>query len=129
MSFIQKQGQNTAWQRALMRNLATDFVKHEKLVLSYRRAKTLQRHIEHLITTAKKQTLHSRRRVAAFLRPGYVDRQQTQTPTQKLCDVLAKRYRKRPGGYTRVVKTNNRRGDGALLGVITFVTATVPRRR
>lgn len=120
MSYIQKQGKNTAWKNALMRNLATDLIIHEKLNIVYTRAKELQSHVDKLVTLGKSGTLHDRRRVASYLRQVTIDKT-GKTVVQKLFDEIARKYKKREGGYTRVLKTTNRRGDNAVMAIIEFV--------
>ena len=66
MSYIQKQGKNTAWRVALMRNLTTELIISERLEITETRAKELRRHFDHMVTLAKRGDLHARRQAAAW---------------------------------------------------------------
>lgn len=119
MSYIQKQGKNTAWRVALMRNLTTELIVLEKLEITETRAKELRRHVDNMITLAKRGDLHARRQAAAWLRN--TDANKTQTALQKLFTSIAKKYKARQGGYTRILKLDNRRGDNAPMCIIELV--------
>ncbi|MBI3972437.1 MAG: 50S ribosomal protein L17 [Chloroflexi bacterium] len=99
--------------KALLRNLMGALVRHEKITTTEARAKELRRHIERLITTARRGDVHSRRLVRAKLPdPPAVDR---------LFHEIAPRFADRPGGYTRITRVGLRKGDGAQLAQIEFV--------
>lgn len=102
-----------------MRNMATDLIKHEKLITTKATAKELSRHVDKLITLSKKGTLSARRQALGYLRN--VDIDDKTTVTQKLFTEFPKRYAKRNGGYTRVLHYGTRKGDGAPEVIITFV--------
>lgn len=119
MSYIQKRGKNTSWRQGLMRNLSTELIISEKLEITETRAKELRSHVEKLITLAKRQDLHARRQAASFLRN--IDASKDQTALQKLFSAIAKRYMDRNGGYTRILKLDNRRGDNAPMVIIELV--------
>ena len=74
-----------------------------------------------MVTLAKKGDLHSRRQAAAVVRNMYVDTKNETTALQKLFNELGPRYASRVGGYTRVVKTANRRGDNAPMCIVQFI--------
>lgn len=99
------------------RNQLTDLVIHEKLVTTHAKAKELQKKIEKLITKAKTDNVHNRRQVAKVLRA--IKANQKETAVQKLF-VIAKKYEKRNGGYTRVLKYGNRQGDNSQISIIVF---------
>lgn len=120
MSYIQKRGQNTAWRTALMRNLASELIIHEKLEITKTRAKELRKHVEKLITLAKKQNLHARRQAAAVLR-NIKDEKIQKTALDKLFSTLALRYKKRNGGYIRILNIGNRQGDNSPLVIIELI--------
>ncbi len=106
-------GRTAQSRKALMRGLATNFFLAEKMETTEAKAKALRPIVEKYITTAKKGDLAARRRVAAYLyTPGAV---------KKLMDDIAPRYTDRPGGYTRITKTDRRLGDGAEMAVIELV--------
>lgn len=99
--------------RALLRNLATSFFKHEKIETTSTKAKQISRLAERLITTAMKGDLASRRRVAEFLTEPAV--------VKKLIEQIAPTLHGRSGGYTRITKTRVRPGDAAELSVVELV--------
>lgn len=119
MSFIQKRGKNTSWREGLMRNLATELILHEKLLLTETRAKELRKVVDKLITLSKRQNLHARRQALTILRD--IDASETETILQKLFGDIAKRYKSRAGGYTRLLKVDNRKGDDAPMVYIELV--------
>lgn len=99
--------------KALFKNLAQSLIKHEQIKTTLYKAKDLRPIVEKMITKAKKGGLANRRLVYAQLRDD--------TALSKLFDVLAPRYAKRAGGYTRVLKAGYRDGDSAAMAVIEFV--------
>ena len=96
--------------KALLRNLATSFFKHEKIETTSTKARQVSKVIERLITTARRGDLHSRRLVAAYLLEPAV--------TKKLMDQIAPSLRERTGGYTRIIKTRVRQGDAAEMSLL-----------
>ena len=100
--------------KALLRNMATDLLEHEGMVTTLPKAKELRPYAEKLITLGKKENLHARRRALSLIRRKSI--------VAKLFDDLAPRYAKRPGGYTRIVKLGNRKGDAAPLAMIELVS-------
>ncbi len=100
--------------KALLRNLATSFFKHEKIETTSVKAKEISKVIDRLITQARRGDLHSRRLVAAYLLEPAV--------TKKLCDQIAPALRGRDGGYTRIIKSRVRPGDAAELSILELVT-------
>jgi len=117
--------------RALMVNLATSLFEHKKLVTTVAKAKELRPFAEQLITRAKNAHLaeksgtitgvdvHSRRMVGRFIRNKAV--------LQELFDTIAPAVAERPGGYTRITKLGNRRGDTAPEAVIELVDWSNPQ--
>ncbi len=99
------------------RNQLTDLVMNEKIITNHAKAKEIQKKIEKIITKAKNDTVHNRRQVAAVLRSTTVD---GQTATQKLFKIAVK-YKDRNGGYTRVLKFGNKKGDNSPISLLTFV--------
>ncbi|AVP49695.1 50S ribosomal protein L17 [Williamsoniiplasma luminosum] len=119
MSYIQKRGKNTAWEQALMRNLTSEMILAERLQITEARAKELRRHVEKMITLGKRGDLHARRQAAAWLRD--IESPKNQTALDKLFKDLAKKYKTRNGGYTRILKLDNRKGDNAPMVIIELV--------
>jgi large subunit ribosomal protein L17 len=96
--------------RAMLRNLMGSLLRYEKITTTEARAKELRRHVERLITTARRGDLHSRRLALATLPDP--------PAVAKLFEMVAPRFKDRPGGYTRVTRVGRRRGDGAMLAQI-----------
>jgi len=99
--------------KAMFKNMAAALIKHEQIITTLPKAKELRPVVEKMITLAKRGDLHARRQLFAKLRCNVM--------TTKLIDVLADRYRERPGGYTRVLKAGYRYGDSAPMAVIELV--------
>ncbi len=99
--------------KALLRNLATSFFKHEKIETTSTKAKEVSKVVERLITTAARGDLHSRRLVAEYLTEPAV--------VKKLVEQIAPALKDRSGGYTRITKTRVRSGDSAELSIIELV--------
>jgi len=98
-------GVQPAHRRAMVRNMVTSLLKHERIKTTKVRAKEIRRYAEKMITVAKKETLASKRHVLGFVREREV--------VNKLFKTLIYRYAERKGGYTRILKLGNRLGDGA----------------
>ena len=94
-------------------NMAVSLLTHEQINTTLPKAKELRRIADKMITLGKKGTLHSRRQAASFLRDD--------ATVLKLFSTLADRYKERPGGYTRVLKSGFRYGDSAPMAVIELV--------
>ncbi len=99
--------------RALLRNMATSLFRHERITTTAAKAKELRPYAERLITLAKRGDLHARRLVARRIADREV--------LGKLFDEIGPRYVERPGGYTRILKLGNRRGDAADMALIELV--------
>lgn len=108
-----KLGRPTGHRLALIRNLMTDLIRHERLQTTEPKAAELRREVEKLIGVARADDLHARRLVAAKLYDEAVVR--------KLFADIVPRYAGRPGGFTRMVKLMPRRGDGAPMAQIELV--------
>jgi len=99
--------------RALMRNLVTELFRHERIETTEAKAKEARRLAERLITFAKRGDLHARRQVDRYVMSREV--------TRKLFTTIAPWYADRPGGYTRILKTRHRLGDGAEMTLLELV--------
>ena len=110
-----KLGRKPAHRKALMRNLMNALVHAERIETTVSKAKELRPLADRLITLGKAGTLHSRRRVFSLL----TDKE----ATDKLFATLAGRYVGRQGGYTRIVRTGFRIGDGAEMAIIEYLPA------
>lgn len=113
-----KFGRERDQRRALLKGLATSLVEHGKIETTLPKAKELVRHIEKLITKAKKGDLASRRQVIAGL--------STQAAAFKLVDEVAPQLKGRTSGHVRVQRTRIRKGDGAEMATISFVDELKP---
>ncbi len=116
-----KLGRNSSQRKALMRDLITDLIINDSIETTLSKAKELQRLADKMVTLGKKGDLASRRLAARMIRFEAVD--ENQNALQKLFNVIAPKYTNRNGGYTRVLKTEPRRGDNAPMAIIQFVEA------
>lgn len=113
MAIQRKLGRPTDQRIAMLRNLVTSFLKHGKIETTETRAKETKRLAEKMITLAKKGDLHSRRQVLAFVNEKEV--------VENLFNNIAPKYAERNGGYTRIYKVGQRRGDAAEVVVLELV--------
>jgi large subunit ribosomal protein L17 len=105
-----KLSRNTSHRRALLRNLVTDLLEHGRLMTTLPKAKEVRPLAEKMITLGKRDSLHARRQVQAYLmRDGIA---------KIVFDTIAPRFADRNGGYSRIIKLGNRKGDGADLAII-----------
>ncbi len=116
-----KAGYTTSKDKNMLRNVVTQLIISEQVVVTAKVAKQVSQLADRLVTYAKKGDLASRREAARIVRDVYTDESESQTALQKLFDVYGKRYQSRKGGYTRVLKLGNRRGDNAPIAVCAFV--------
>lgn len=103
----------SAVRKMLLRNLATDLVMHEKIKTTSAKAKAVKPIVEKIITRGKKEGLANYRQILRYLT--------TESAANKVMKNLSPRYKERPGGYTRIIKLGNRKGDGAEVVQIEFV--------
>ncbi|MFC4075384.1 50S ribosomal protein L17 [Salinithrix halophila] len=114
-----KLGRNTGARKALLRDLVTDLIIHERIETTVSKAKEVRSIAEKMITLAKRGDLHARRQAAAYVRQ---ERSRTEkdgeevtheqvNAVKKLFDEVGPRYEERNGGYTRIIKIGPRRGD------------------
>jgi large subunit ribosomal protein L17 len=112
-----KLGRTTAHRKALLRNLATALLEHERIITTEPKAKELRRVADKLITLGKRGDLHARRQALQVV--------QSNTVVQKLFSVIAPRLAERRGGYTRILRLGYRPGDAAAMAVIELVDAQI----
>jgi large subunit ribosomal protein L17 len=98
---------------AMFANMANSLIEHERITTTDAKARELRRYAEKLITMGKKGTLAARRNAYAQLRDN--------DSLGRLFGALAERYKDRHGGYTRLMKLGERRGDNAPMTIIEFV--------
>jgi large subunit ribosomal protein L17 len=108
-------GGSPAHQKLILSNLATQLFEHGRITTTEAKARMLRPYAERLITKAKKGDLHNRRQVLAVIRDKDV--------VFHLFDEIAPNYVNRPGGYTRIIKAGNRKGDNAPMAIIELVEA------
>ncbi len=99
--------------KALMKALASSLFKHKRIRTTLAKAKETRSFAEALITKARKNDLHSRRQVISTL--------QDKTASNELFNDIVQKVGDRPGGYTRVVKLGNRKGDAAEMAILELV--------
>ncbi|KPK61479.1 MAG: 50S ribosomal protein L17 [Gammaproteobacteria bacterium SG8_31] len=103
-------GRNSSHRRAMFRNMSASLIKHETIRTTVPKAKELRRVVEPLITLAKADDVSRRRR--AF------DRLRDKEAVGKLFSDLGPRFKDRPGGYVRILKTGHRPGDAAPMAIV-----------
>ena len=106
-------GRQTKHRWALFRSLVTSLLEHERIETTEAKAKEIRGFTDHMITLGKEGTLPARRQALSFIRSKDV--------VSKLFSDVAPRFKDRPGGYTRMVKTRRRIGDAAKLVAIELV--------
>lgn len=116
-----KLGRDAAHRKALLRNLSTSLIVHGQIETTEMKAKELRSVADKLVTLAKRGDLHARRQAARIVFNVVADEKTGQTALQKLFDEIGPKYADRNGGYTRVIKTEMRRGDAAPMTIIEFV--------
>jgi len=137
-----KLGRTSEHRKALLRNLCTSLIVHERVVTTLPKAKELRPFAERAITLGKRalesdtpaDALHARRQASAYFFSGNAGRipdggyKRPQAPRtagvqalDKLFSDLSSRFAGRPGGYTRILKLGPRRGDGAEMAIIELV--------
>ena len=122
-----KLGRTSSQRKALLRDLTTDLIVNGRITTTEARAKEVRKTADQMITLAKRGDLASRRKAAAFVRNVVADVKQDgdniriQSALQNLFEELAPKYAERNGGYTRILKTMPRRGDGAKMVILEFV--------
>ncbi len=103
-------GRAPSHRSAMVRNMVTSLFKHEQMETTDARAKELRQVAEKMVTLAKRGDLHARRQALATIREKAV--------VHKLFDELKDRFMDRQGGYVRIIKKENRKGDGALISIV-----------
>ena len=107
--------------KALIKNMLNSLIKYEQIITTLPKAKLIKPQAEKLITLGKKKNLTNIRVLVSKL--------QDKTNANKVVNTLSKRYEKRAGGYTRIVKAGYRYGDNSPMAVIEFVDRDVDAKR
>ncbi len=110
---INKLGRTSSHRSAMLSNMAVSLIMHKRISTTVAKARELRKFIEPLVTKSKEDTTHSRRIVFASLHNKYA--------VTELYREIAQKVAKRPGGYTRILKTGFRQGDAAEMCIIEFV--------
>ena len=124
-----KLGRTSSQRKAMLRDLTTDLIMNERIETTEARAKEIRSTTEKMITLGKRGDLHARRQAAAFVRNELLEARLgedgetiiQETALQKLFNDLGPRYQDRQGGYTRILKKGQRRGDAAPMVIIELV--------
>ena len=106
-------GRTTSHRKAMLANMASSLIAHKRITTTVAKAKALRVYVEPLLTKAKSDTTHSRRTVFSYL--------QNKESVTLLFREIAEKIANRPGGYTRIIKLNNRFGDNAEMAIIELV--------
>ncbi|URM52917.1 50S ribosomal protein L17 [Mycoplasma sp. SG1] len=110
-----------------LKNLTSQLIKHNKIIVTLAVAKRVQQEVEHLITTAKKNSLHSLRTVKKDIFNQKLDpkidkiKDKKDTVLAKLTTQLSKKYQNKSGGYTKILKLYKRAGDNATMVLLQLV--------
>ena len=103
-------GMNASHRKAMMRNMVTSLIEHERIETTDTRAKEIRRLADRMVTLGKRGDLHSLRLSLKTVR--------TKTAAKKLFDELGPRFKEKQGGYTRIVKIGRRDGDNADMAIL-----------
>jgi large subunit ribosomal protein L17 len=120
-NYGRKLSRNTEHRRALLRNLVTSLILEERVETTVAKAKAARSVAEEIISLGKRGDLHARRLAASYCL--------TAPAVQKLFGDVAKRFSARPGGYTRLIRTGWRKGDGADTAVLELIGTEVLQKR
>ena len=112
-----KLGRTSAHRKALLRNLATALLEHERIITTEPKAKELRRVADKLVTLGKRGNLHARRQALQVVQSNAI--------VQKLFNEIAPRFAGRQGGYTRILRLGYRPGDAAAMAVIELVDTQI----
>lgn len=110
---LRKFGRRSDARRAMLRNLVTSMILAEKIETTEAKAKQIRSITEKMITLGKRNDLHARRQALAYL--------YDENAVTKLFEEIAPRYEERQGGYTRILKLGQRRGDAAPMAILELV--------
>ena len=112
-----KLNRTSSHRKSMLANMAVSLIMHEQIKTTVPKAKELRPYVEILVTKARRADLASRRALIARIKD--------KVAVEKLIDLLAPRYKTRPGGYLRIVKAGNRHGDMAPVAYIEFIDRDV----
>ena len=118
---IVKLGRPSAHRKALLRSLATNLLKRERILTTIDKAKAVRPYVEKLITRAKEDSVHNKREAAKRIQDRKV--------LIKLFDDIGPRFKERPGGYTRIMRLGFRPGDAAERALIELVVQESKKKK
>ena len=116
-----KLNRNSEHRKALLKNMLNSLIKYEQIKTTLPKAKFLKPQADKIITLGKKDSLHNTKMLVSQL--------QDSKSAIKVKKTLSKRYEKRTGGYTRIIKAGFRYGDNAPMAIIEFVDRDVEAKR
>ena len=116
-----KLSRNTSHRRALLRNLVTALLEHGRLMTTLPKAKEIRPLAEHMITLGKRDSLHARRQVQSYLLKAET--------AKRVFDTIAPKFADRKGGYSRIIKLGNRKGDGADIAIIELLGSELETKK
>ncbi|RPG98466.1 MAG: 50S ribosomal protein L17 [Candidatus Pelagibacter sp. TMED106] len=119
--YNKKLNKTSEHRKAMLMNMLNSLIKYEQITTTLPKAKFLKPQADKIITLGKKETLQTTKRLMSKL--------QNITSTNKVKKTLSKRYEKRKGGYTRIIKAGFRYGDNAPLAVIEFVDRDIEAKK
>lgn len=106
-------GRAASHRKAMLSNLAKALIRHKRITTTVAKAKALRRFVEPIITKSKQDTTHARRVVFSYF--------QDKEPVKELFNQISDKIADRPGGYTRIIRIDNRLGDNAAMCIIELV--------
>ena len=115
---MRKLGRTSSHRKAMLSNLATSLLRYERVTTTLHKAKEVKRVVEKLISKAKKDTLASRREAGKVVKDKEV--------LKKLFSQIGPKFKERSGGYTRILRLGQRKGDNASLALIELVERVAP---
>ena len=116
-----KLNRNSEHRKALLKNMLNSLIKYEQIKTTLPKAKFLKPQADKIITLGKKDSLHNTKMLVSQL--------QDAKSAIKVKKTLSKRYEKRTGGYTRIIKAGFRYGDNAPMAIIEFVDRDIEAKR
>src|SRR4029453_12998880 len=116
-----KLSRNTSHRRALLRNLVTALLEHGRLMTTLPKAKEVRPLAEKMITLGKRDSLQARRQVQSYLLKAEI--------AKMVFDTIAPKFADRKGGYSRIIKLGNRKGDGADIAIIELLGSELETKK
>ncbi len=116
-----KTGYTTSKNDSMLRNVVTELFINGHVEVTAKTATEVRSLADKMITFAKKGDLAARREAAKVVRDRFADKEEKTTALQKLFGEIAEKYKDRQGGYTRIIKVDNRRGDNSPMAIVELV--------